>query len=436
MLLQNQHGIDQESMYFIVLMTAAMLFVPLGGIFGVFLWGRMADRYGRKCTILISNVISVVSAAMMCSDAIFRQFEFNLFTRFFVGVGSGTFTYSVPLYILEISPLNLRGVFVTSSILFYSWGHFAVQILGHPQVWGNKESYTLLTGITAMSSVLSSILLVYSPESPRFLYLQRNDEDKARQVLMKLRGEEDVEEEMEELRQEQLAESDQENMTVWKLLHFRSLRWHLITLMVLVSGSQFVETSAVLIFTKRSLRIIGMSSKARDLLILAVSLVIQLMLLTNICLVEPLGRKFLLLSGFLMCSLTNICLVFSFQTNNPTVAFLSIILSILYFMGHITGPASILPLIVGELFLQSSRASAYVLAGLISWGTNLVLSIMLLLTSSFLGSYYLLLYWPFIAFTYIYILRVLPETSGKTFEEIQGNMLAHTSKSSRKITAE
>ncbi|ETE58697.1 Solute carrier family 2, facilitated glucose transporter member 5, partial [Ophiophagus hannah] len=61
----------------------------------------------------------------------------------------------------------------------------------------------------------------------------------------KLRGEEDVEEEMEELRQEHLAERSQKNMTVWKLLRFRSLRWHVITVVILTAGSRFMPTNAV-----------------------------------------------------------------------------------------------------------------------------------------------------------------------------------------------
>uniref|UniRef100_A0A2D4JBL7 Major facilitator superfamily (MFS) profile domain-containing protein n=1 Tax=Micrurus lemniscatus lemniscatus TaxID=129467 RepID=A0A2D4JBL7_MICLE len=95
----------------------------------------------------------------------------------------GTFTYSVPLYLLEISPLNLRGTFVTSSVLFFSWGHLLVQILTSPQIWGNEENFSLLVGIIALFSIISFILLLLSPESPRFLYLQRNDKEKARQGM-------------------------------------------------------------------------------------------------------------------------------------------------------------------------------------------------------------------------------------------------------------
>ncbi|XP_013925341.1 PREDICTED: solute carrier family 2, facilitated glucose transporter member 5-like [Thamnophis sirtalis] len=160
-------------------------------------------------------------------------------------MGSGTLIYSSPLYILEISSLNMRGALVTTLFLFFMWGYLLVQILTSPWIWGNEENFSLLVGVTAIFAIISSIFLVPSPESPRFLFLQRNDQEKARQVLKKLRGKEDVEDEMLELYQEHLAESNQKNMTVWKLLRFGSLRWHLITVVVLVSGSRFIQTNAV-----------------------------------------------------------------------------------------------------------------------------------------------------------------------------------------------
>ncbi|XP_026548161.1 solute carrier family 2, facilitated glucose transporter member 5-like [Notechis scutatus] len=179
-----------------------------------------------------------------------------------------------------------------------------------------------------------------------------------------------------------------------------------------------------------------MSAKAVERLLLAGNLIVQLMLLTTICIVDSLGRRFLLLSGFLMCSISTIALVFTFQINSPSLALISIVLMIIFLMGFITGPASILSVIIGELFLQSSRASAFVISGLISWGIHFVSALLFLLTKSYLGTYYLLLYWPFMIFAFIYIFWVVPETNGKTFEEIQENMVASTSKNSRKITAE
>uniref|UniRef100_A0A8C5RKA6 Major facilitator superfamily (MFS) profile domain-containing protein n=1 Tax=Laticauda laticaudata TaxID=8630 RepID=A0A8C5RKA6_LATLA len=338
----QKEGIKKDTVRFKFLLLLIIL-VPLGRLFGVYLWGCLADRYGRKSTLLISNGISIFSSTILCFDNIFRSFEFSLFACFFVGIATGTFSYSVSLYVLEISPLNLRGALVTTSFLFLSWGYFLSQILTSPQIWGNEENFSLLVGVTAIFSIISSIFLVPSPESPRFLYLQRNDKEKARQVLKELRGEEDVEEEMEELCQEQLAESSQKNMTLWKLLRFRNLRWHVFTVVILTAGSRFMQTHAI-------------------------------------CIVDSLGRRFLFLSGFLMCIISTIALVFTFQINSRSLALISIVLIIIFLMGFVTGPASILSVIIGELFLQSSRASAFVISGLISWGIHFVSALMFLLT--------------------------------------------------------
>ncbi|XP_058017438.1 solute carrier family 2, facilitated glucose transporter member 5-like [Ahaetulla prasina] len=124
------------------------------------------------------------------------------------------------------------------------------------------------------------------------------------------------------------------------------------------------------------------------------------------------------------------------QNDSPALALLSIVLIFVFFVGYIMGPASILPVIIGELFLQSSRASAYTIAGFVNWGINFCSTLLFLLTESYLKTYYLLMYWPLMILAFIYIFWVLPETSGKTFQEIQENMAACTFRKSRKITAE
>ncbi|KAM6435176.1 solute carrier family 2, facilitated glucose transporter member 5-like isoform 2-T2 [Liasis olivaceus] len=243
---------------------------------------------------------------------------------------------------------------------------------------------------------------------------------------------------MEELRREQLAESNQKNMTAWRLLRFPGLRWNLITVVILVSGSQFVGVNMGFVFAERIYKALGLSTKAKRLIPLAGNVIVQLMLLTTICTVETLGRKFLLLTGFLICSVSNISLVFclKFQIDSPSLAFLSIVLIILFFLGYITGPASISVVIIGELFLQSSRMSAFVIAGLATWITRFISALLFLLTEPRIGPYSLLLYWPFIILTSIYILWMVPETSGKTFQEIQKSVAAHVRKHSRKTVAE
>ncbi|XP_063173453.1 solute carrier family 2, facilitated glucose transporter member 5-like isoform X2 [Candoia aspera] len=129
-------------------------------------------------------------------------------------------------------------------------------------------------------------------------------------------------------------------MTVWRLLCFRSLRWNVFTTVVLVSGSQFVGVNVASVFLKWIYETLSLSTKAISLIPLAGTMIVQMMLLTTIFTIETLGRKFLLLTGLLICTLSNIALAFSLQVqvNNPSLAFISMVLFILFFMGDIMGP--------------------------------------------------------------------------------------------------
>ncbi|XP_063173452.1 solute carrier family 2, facilitated glucose transporter member 5-like isoform X1 [Candoia aspera] len=109
-------------------------------------------------------------------------------------------------------------------------------------------------------------------------------------------------------------------MTVWRLLCFRSLRWNVFTTVVLVSGSQFVGVNVASVFLKWIYETLSLSTKAISLIPLAGTMIVQMMLLTTIFTIETLGRKFLLLTGLLICTLSNIALAFSLQVQvgNPT----------------------------------------------------------------------------------------------------------------------
>ncbi|KAG8142350.1 hypothetical protein E2320_006283, partial [Naja naja] len=317
-------GINTQSSHFQLLILIAIIFILLGGLFGVYLWSCLADRYGR-------------------------------------------------------------GALVTSSVLFFSWGHLLVQILISPQIWGNEENFSLLVGIIGIFAIISSILLLLSLESPRFLYLQKNNEEKARQVLKELRGEEDVEEEMEELRQEHLAESSQNNMTVWKLLCFRSLRWHVITVVVLVSGSQFVEINSVSDSHEQSL--IGFAFAQFKF---------------GVSVLPQSAERWL-----------------NFRTVRQSCESHSI-------SRMLRHPA------------DASDKHRHPCSGLHQryFDYHFLYGPHNRTRFSYLGPYFLLVHWPFIVLTYIYIFRAVPETCGKTFLEIQENLAACTSKNSRKIMAE
>ncbi|KAM3824332.1 solute carrier family 2, facilitated glucose transporter member 5-like [Vipera latastei] len=92
------------------------------------------------------------------------------------------------------------------------------------------------------------------------------------------------------------------------------------------------------------------------------------------------------------------------------------------------GPSALINLVTGELFLQSSRSSAYVVAQFIHWVLNYSTVLIFIYAENYVGHYSLLLASPISFVTFLYILKIIPETKDKTFLEIQSLVPLHRAK--------
>jgi len=81
----------------------------VGGMIGGLSGGTIADWCGRKCGLLLNNAIAILGATLMSSSQLFRSIECLIIGRFFIGLNCGLNTHLVPMYLSEISPMNLRG---------------------------------------------------------------------------------------------------------------------------------------------------------------------------------------------------------------------------------------------------------------------------------------------------------------------------------------
>lgn len=98
-----------------------------GAVVGAIIGGRANDCYGRKPTILMSDVVFTAGALLMAASA---NPYFLLCGRFIVGLGIGAASMSAPLYIAETSPTNRRGALVSVNVLMITTGQF-VSYLGN-----------------------------------------------------------------------------------------------------------------------------------------------------------------------------------------------------------------------------------------------------------------------------------------------------------------
>jgi MFS family permease len=108
--------------------------------------GRLADKMGRKRGLLINNLFTFIAAALMSLAKFVDVYYLFPIGRLVIGFSCGLASGLVPMYLTEISPINLRGSLGSSNQLLITTGILVSQVLGLPYLLGNKDRWPYIFG--------------------------------------------------------------------------------------------------------------------------------------------------------------------------------------------------------------------------------------------------------------------------------------------------
>nr|CAD1844189.1 unnamed protein product [Ananas comosus var. bracteatus] len=188
-----------------VLQETIVSMAVAGAIIGAGLGGWMNDRFGRKPSILIADLLFFIGAIVM---AVAPIPGIIILGRIFVGLGVGMASMTSPLYISEASPARIRGALVSTNGLLITGGQFLSYLINlaftkAPGTW------RWMLGVAGIPAFVQFILMLMLPESPRWLYRKDRKED-AVNILRKIYPPSEVDTEIEALRQSVEAEIAEE----------------------------------------------------------------------------------------------------------------------------------------------------------------------------------------------------------------------------------
>ncbi|KFZ62511.1 Solute carrier family 2, facilitated glucose transporter member 5, partial [Podiceps cristatus] len=406
----NRSGTPMDSGFQTLLWSLTVSMYPLGGFFGSLMVWPLVNNCGRKGTLLINNLFSIVAAILMGTSELAKTFEVIILSRVIMGIYAGLASNVVPMFLGEVSPKNLRGAIGIVPQLFITLGILVAQILGWP----------VLLGLTGIPSLVQLLTLPFFPESPRYLLIQKGNEEQARQALQKLRGWDNVDDEIEEMRQEDRSEKEEGHFSVLSLCTFRGLRWQLISIIVMMMGQQLSGVNAVFYYADRIFQSAGVDSNNVQYVTVSIGAINVVMTLLAVFIVESLGRRILLLAGFGLCcvSCAVLTLALNLQTTLSWMSYLSIACVIVYIIGHAIGASPIPFVMITEMFLQSSRPAAFMVGGSVHWLCNFTVGLVFLYMEAGLGPYSFLIFCAICLATIVFIFFIVPETKNKTFMEI------------------
>lgn len=394
----------------------------VGCVLGTMLAGPISDRFGRRSTLMVAAVLFLVSAV---GTAIPRTLtQFTIF-RIVGGIGVGAASMTSPMYIAEVSPARLRGrmvslnqIAIVSGMLIVYFVNYFIAGQGN-EVWNVATGWRWMFGSESLPAVALLLLLFIVPESPRWL-TEKGYTEKARRILAKVNGKAHAEREMVEIE----AAIKQESASLSQLFQ-PGMRVVLLISVALAILQQVTGINVIIYYAPEILKNVSDSGMNVALLqTVVVGAVNMLFTLIAIWTVDKTGRKPLMLIGTAgMClSLTAIGLAACFHAIGLwlLVCMLAYIACFAMSVGPVTW------VILSEIFPTKIRGRAMAIAVFCLWVANFIVSQTFpmmdenpLLVEKFNHGFPFFVYAAFCVVLYLFTWKMLPETKGKTLEEIE-----------------
>ncbi|XP_066148604.1 glucose transporter type 1 isoform X4 [Euwallacea fornicatus] len=424
---RSRYNEDLPESWISTLYSVVVSIFAIGGMVGGFIGGTVANRFGRKGGLLLNNILGITGGSLMWCAKVANSYEMLICGRLIIGINCGLNTSLVPMYVSEISPLNLRGGLGTVNQLAVTVGLLLSQVLGIEQILGNNEDWPLLLGLAVVPAVLQLLLLPACPESPRYLLITKQWEEESRRALRRLRASNHVEEDIEEMRAEERAQQAEASTTMIELICSPTLRIPLGISIVLQLSQQLSGINAVFYYSTNLFETAGLSPESAKFATIGIGCIMVVMTVISIPLMDRMGRRSLLLYGLGGMFIFSIFITISFlikeffgyvQEMIDWMSYLSVVSTLLFVKFFAMGPGSIPWMITAELFSQGPRPAAMSIAVLVNWMANFLVGIVFPRMKTALENYTFLPFSVFLALFWIFTYKRVPETKNKTFEEI------------------
>uniref|UniRef100_A0A3P8WUL6 Solute carrier family 2 member 3b n=1 Tax=Cynoglossus semilaevis TaxID=244447 RepID=A0A3P8WUL6_CYNSE len=418
---QERYGEPFEDGTVTTVWSICVAIFSVGGMIGSFSVGVIVNKFGRRRSMLLSNILAVVGASLMGLSGLSRSFEMIIIGRLVIGVFCGLVTGLTPMYVGEISPTSVRGAFGTLHQLGVVIGILVAQIFGLELLLGSEHLWPLLLALTAVPAVLQTIMLPFCPESPRYLLIVLNQEEEARKALVHLRGTEDVEDDIQEMKEEGMKMSLEKKVTIPELFLSPLYRQPIIIAIVLQLSQQLSGINAV------SSRHIKGAEIQPIYATIGAGIVNTVFTVVSLFLVERAGRRTLHLIGLAgMAACALVLTVSLVQKIYPPMSYLAIVAVFGFVASFEMGPGPIPWFIVAELFSQGPRPAAMAVSGFSNWTANFLVGVSFLKLEEVLGPYVFIIFTVLLIGFFIFTFLRVPETKGRTFDDIAQGFAAKT----------
>jgi len=392
--------------------------VLIGAVIGAVIGGALTGRFGRRRLIIIAGIIFTVSSI---STAIAQTVAVLIAGRIIVGIAIGIASFISPLYIAELVPAKVRGSLVAVNMFAITTG--IVVAYGVDYALSGIQGWRYMFGVAVIPSIILAFAMWRLPDSPRWL-VSRSKVEQARLVLQRVRTVSDVSPEISEI-QQSLAE--QKGSGVIEL--FRpSLRMPLIVGVGLAIFQQITGINTVIYYAPTIFEFASFETAGSAILAGAgLGMLMLFMHVLAIYLMDRVGRRPLLLIGVAgqIVGMAVLGAAFQFQQLSGFIGYIAIGGLAIFVACFAFGLGPVFWLMISEIYPLKVRGAAMSVATVANWGMNLAIAVTFLTLLGVLGrTETFWLYGAIAVAAWVFFYRLVPETKGKSLEQIEAHWRA------------
>ncbi|MDR0269673.1 sugar porter family MFS transporter [Paenibacillus sp.] len=388
----------------------------IGCIVGALSSGVLSEKFGRKKVLIAAAILFIIGSL---GSAIPSAFSGFIVARMIGGLGIGITSTICPLYNAEIAPAKYRGRLVALNQLATVTGIFLVYFINMwiaglgDHAWGVSTAWRYMFGFGVIPGVLFLALLFLVPESPRWLIKQGRAAESL-PILLRIHGDTLARQEVLDIK-----ESFKEENGSIRQLFSPALRWALIVGVGLAILQQVTGINAVMYYAPEIFKQTGAGTNAALVQTIYVGLINFLFTILAIWLIDKVGRKVLLLVGSLAMTISLAVIGIAFQTGH-TSGPLVLIFILMYVAAFAVSLGPVVWVVMSEIFPNRIRGKATAIASMALWAADYLVSQAFPPMLASAGP--AMTFWSFgimSLITFVFTWRVIPETKGKSLEEIE-----------------
>ena len=397
---------SSDSFHGWIVMGMALWGTVVGAIFG----GIPTNKYGRKNTLIVIGVLFAVSAI---GSALANDPYVFAFARFIGGIGVGASTIAAPAYISEIAPAKDRGRLVALYQFNIVFGILVAFFSNYLLSGIGENAWRWMVGVEAIPAIFYILFALKLPKSPRWL-LSQSREEEARKVLKIIDADANIDEQIAEFKSHSHKSDSSETIFIKKY------RFPLMLAFFIAFFNQVSGINAFLYYAPRIFEEAGLGESTALLSSIGIGVTNLIFTLLGVFLIDKLGRKTLMYIGSVgyIISLSLVSAAFFLGWTGMAVP----IFLFIFIAAHAVGQGAVIWVFISEIFPNHLRASGQSFGSSTHWILAAIIPSLIpfLFNHPMIGAGVVFLFFAvMMVFQLLFVAFMMPETKGKTLEELE-----------------